>query len=209
MADRINMGIGNLGFSNAVFKRKFRYTFEIQNICGNKSIPQHFVRTAARPSLAIEEYELNFLNATKWIPGKAKWETITVSYFDAATTDMAPLFSWLASVYNFTNPVTLEMGSQSRDYSGTAILRMYDGCGALIDRWILKDVWPTAINFGDLDYSSSDTADIELTLRYSDVIYEPVCPAFPIDPCCSPCGSGPGGGRNGGGVNTNRPLTVS
>lgn len=185
----INMGIGNLGFSNAIFKRKFRYKFELHDICGGKSIPEHYVKTAARPNLAIEETELNFLNATTWIPGKARWETITVTYIDVATADIAPLYTWLASIYNFTNPVTLEMGSQRRDYTGTGVLTLYDGCGQLLERWTMKDMWPTGVNWGDLDYASSDTADIELTLRYSQVIYEPICPAFKIESCCSPCGT--------------------
>ena len=52
----------------------------------------------------------------------------------------------------------------------------------------MKDVWPTAINFGDLDYSNSEEATIELTLRYSDVQYENICPGSNISACCSPCG---------------------
>lgn len=185
----INMGIGNLGFSNTIFKRKFRYKFELFDICGGKSIPEHYVKTAARPNLAIEETEINFLNATSWIPGKARWETITVTYIDVATADIAPLYTWLASIYNFTNPVTLEMGSQRRDYTGTGVLTLYDGCGQLLERWTMRDMWPTGVNWGDLDYASSDTADIELTLRYSQVIYEPICPGFKIETCCSPCGT--------------------
>jgi hypothetical protein len=185
--EKIPMGIGNLGFSNLVFKKKFRYTFELQDICGNLKVPKHYVKVAARPNLDIEETEINFLNATTWIPGKAKWQTMTVTYIDVATADMAPLYSWLASIYNFTNPITLEMGSQRRDYTGTAILKLWDGCGSLLERWTLKSVWPKAINFGELDYNNSEEVTIELTLRYSEVKYEPICPAFPINPCCSPC----------------------
>jgi len=80
-----NMGIGPLGFRNLIFKRKFRFTFEVQGICGDssRSVPPHFVKVAARPNLSIEETEINFLNAKTWIPGKAAWETINVTYIDA------------------------------------------------------------------------------------------------------------------------------
>jgi hypothetical protein len=194
MAEKIPMGIGQLGFKNLVFKRKFRFTFELFDICGSQSVPKHFVKVAARPNLSVEETEINFLNAKTWIPGKASWETITVTYIDVATTEIAPLFNWLASVYNFTNPITLEMGSQRQDYTATAVLKMWDGCGQLLETWTMSSVWPTAINFGDTDYASSDEATIELTLRYSEVQYVPVCNPFTIKPCCSPCGGAPATG---------------
>lgn len=190
MAERIPMGIGQLGFSNLIFKRKFRFTLELQDICGSLSVPRHFVRTAARPSVEIDETELNFLNAVTWLPGKARWQTMTVTYLDVATADMAPLYSWLASVYDFTDPINMYMGSQRQDYTATAILKLWDGCGQLLEKWTMLDVWPKAINFGELDYNSSDLLEIELTMRYSQVKYEPICPAFPITPCCSPCGTG-------------------
>lgn len=192
MAEQIPMGIGELGFQNLVFKRKFRYTFELFDICGSGEVPQHYVKLAARPNLSIEETEVNFLNAKTWIPGKAAWETITVTYIDVATVEAKPLFDWLASVYDFTDRVNLKQGSQRADYAATGVIKLWDGCGSLLETWELKDVWPTSVNFGDLDYSSSDEAIIELTLRYSDVQYTNDCPGFAIDPCCTPCGAAPG-----------------
>lgn len=191
MAEQIPMGIGQLGFQNLIFKRKFRYTFELFNICGEDSVPRHYVKLAARPNLSIEETEVNFLNAKTWIPGKAAWETITVTYIDVASADAAPLFRWLASVYDFTDPINLRMGSQRADYSATAVIKMWDGCGSLLETWELKDVWPTSVNFGDLDYANSEEATIELTLRYSDVTYRNECPGFEITPCCTPCSPPP------------------
>jgi hypothetical protein len=188
MAEQIPMGIGQLGFRNLIFKRKFRYTFELFDICMTDSVPRHYVKIASRPNLSIEETEVNFLNAKTWIPGKAAWETITVTYIDVATAEAAPLFRWLASVYDFTDPINLRMGSIRNDYAATAVIKLWDGCGSLLESWTLKDVWPTAVNFGDLDYSNSEECTIELTLRYSDVTYVNECPGFAIDPCCTPCG---------------------
>jgi hypothetical protein len=213
MAEKIPMGIGNLGFSNLIFKRKFRFTFELEGICGSQKVPKHYVKVAARPNLNVDEVEVNFLNATTWIPGKAKWETMPVTYIDVATAEMASLYNWLASVYNFTDPIKLQMGSQRKDYTATGILKLWDGCGQLLETWTMEDVWPTSVNFGELDYSSSEEVTIELTLRYSNVKYKNNCPGFTITSCCSPCGgsapspngntpTGPASGNN----NTNRPV---
>ena len=61
MAEKIAMGIGALVFNNTVFKRKFRFTFELQDLCGGARVPKDFVKVAARPSLTVEETEINFL----------------------------------------------------------------------------------------------------------------------------------------------------
>ena len=207
------MGMGPIGFDPSVrFKRKFRWTFEIIDICGkgktnspttsraNNSptefskgvsgrIPASFVKLASRPNLTIDEIEINYLNGKTWIPGKGTWETITVTYYDISDDSAAakPLWDWLATVYNFTDPVCLNQASARNNYSGTGILKLYDGCGSTLETWTLKDCWPQAINFGDLDYSASEEVVIELTLRYSQVQYDPGCHSFVIEPCCDPC----------------------
>ena len=190
MANR-PMGIGELGFSNVIFKRKFRWTFELEPSCNGKVTPiaEHFVKIAARPSLSIEETELNFLNAKSWIPGKASWETITVTYYDVAVQNntVQNLWNWLISVYNFQDPIKLQQGSRRSDYEAKGIIKMYDGCGTLLEQWQLDHVFPTAVNFGDLDDGSSEECTIELTLRYSDVKYIPEGPNFELTPCCTPC----------------------
>lgn len=187
--DRRPMGIGVIGRPDITFKRKFRFTFEIVGFCGNERnrVPEHFVKVASRPNLDIEETEINFLNGKTWIPGKASWQTMTVNYMDVAHDEMRSLYNWLATVYDFTDPIHLSMGDK-RDWDATGVLNMYDGCGTLLEQWQLQHIWPQSIDFGDLDYSSSEAAEIQLTLRYSDVRYRSYCPDFAPKGCCSPCG---------------------
>lgn len=192
MANTQDMGLGKLGDPSIIYKRKFRWTFKIEKVCNNTTVDDSFVKLAARPNLTIEETEINRLNAKGWIPGKASWETITITYYDVATIENAGLWKWLASVYDFTDPVKLKMGSMRRDYAARGVLKLYDGCGALIETWVLDDMWPQAINFGELDYSSSEEVNIELTLRYSQVTYRMNCPEMDITGCCTECNSSAG-----------------
>ncbi len=184
------MGIGLLGSDEIVFKRKFRWTMLIEPRCNKGRIPENFVKLASRPNITIEETEINFLNGKTWIPGKGTWETITVTYYDVVKpngSSIEGLYGWLASVYNFTDPVCLSQGSSRRDYGATATLTLYDGCGKGMEQWIMKDAWPQAVNFGDLDYSSSEEVTVEITLRYSNVEYRPLCGVKVPDPCCTGC----------------------
>lgn len=189
----IQMGMGALGSDGIIFKRKFRWTFSLE-WQGNQ-ISNYFVKIANRPTLNIEETPINFLNGRMYLPGKGEWDTLSVTFYDVgaqadavATSSMGYLYSWLASVYDFTRPETLQQSSSATGYGGTGTLRLYDGCGEEMEVWTLKKMFPTSVNFGDLDYSSSDEVTIEVTLRFTQATYESKCPGFNIDPRCDGCG---------------------
>jgi hypothetical protein len=180
------MGIGLLGDPNLIIKRKFRWTLQFRINKTGKIVGESFVKVAARPNLTIESTELNYLNEKNFIPGKATWETMTITYIDVAGPALIPLYSWLASVYDYTS-ADRNMGSAQQDYTATGYLVMWSGCGNALEAWELKNAWPEAMNFGDLDQSSSEEATIELTLRYTGAIYQNLCGPQPTSPRCSPC----------------------
>lgn len=189
------MGLGEFRTNaNIVFKRKYRWTFEIDPVCKNVlAIPTYFVKLASRPNLTIEETEINYLNGKMWIPGKGTWETITVTFYDLADggQGVSSLYSWLATTYDFTDPVNLKQSSKVGDwgsdgYSANGKLSLYDGCGTMMEQWTLSNMFPQAVNFGELDYSSSEEVTIEVTLRYSEAKYEMMC-GGKVLACCAGC----------------------
>jgi hypothetical protein len=198
-----NMGLGLLGTSNSVFKRKFRWTMEFQGVCGidTLKISPAFVKAANRPSLTIEETEINYLNGKMWIPGKGTPDTTQVTYYDIASVDggevVAGLFTWLATVYNFKDNEALTQSSKQGVAGGytaqKGILTMLDGCGNEIDKFTYIDCWPTQINFGELDYSSNDECTIDVTLRYRNFEYKPNTECgLDFDVYCAGCDGGNG-----------------
>ena len=183
-----NMGIGGVGDQDTLFKRKFRFLFGIEFCIGKASrqVAPTYVKSASRPKINIDPVELNFLNETTYIPGKAKWGDINVTYLDVAGAQSTGLFSWLASVYDFTNECR-NMGTKPKDYAGVGHLTMLDGCGKPLETWILKNLWPTDVDFGDLGYADSEVSEISLTLKYSNVEYVSWCGGT-ISTCgCSSC----------------------
>ena len=190
----MEMGLGDLvAKPDIVFKRKYRWTLSITPYCGSTPILSYFVKLASRPNLTIEETEINYLNGKMWIPGKGTWETITVTFYDMSNggDGISSLYSWLATTYDFTDPVNLKQSSKigtrgSKGYSADAELFLYDGCGVAMENWSLSNMFPQAVNFGELDYSSSEEVTIEVTLRYSQAKYKPLCGGT-VTPCCVGC----------------------
>jgi len=197
----LRMGLGALGNGDVIFKRKFRWTFEIDWCCatGGRQVPASFVKMGNRPQIDFEEIEINYLNGKMFIPGKGTWQPLSITYYDVAGlisgSATSELLSWIASIYDFTEPTCLKMNSSLETYSGKAKLMLYDGCGNPLEAWILNHVWPQSVNWGDLDMGSSDECTIELTLRYDSVEYTSFCPSGSITRCeCPPCPTQGGGG---------------
>jgi hypothetical protein len=186
------MNLGELASnSNLVFKRKYRWTFDLK--WNGKNLGKSYVKLASRPNLTIEETEINYMHGKMWIPGKASWESITVTFYDVAkaTSDgVDNIYGWLASIYNFQDAsmkqTTIQGTGSNGGWAGVATLDMYDGCGKSLETWTLSGIWPSAVNFGDLDYSSSEEATVELTLRYYMAKYQAKCDTNPT-PVCLGC----------------------
>jgi len=200
-----NMGIGMLG--NTAFKRKYRWTFQVENVggAGGFNIGGQYVKSGNRPQIDIDETEINFLNGKTFIPGKATFNEISFTYYDVAVLKdetVNNLLKWINRVYNFeqigaSKEIKATQGSYpdsaGTGYAGTGVLTLLDGCGFAIEKWQLINCWPKSINFGDLDYSSSDECNIELSLRYAFATYENYCNTLAKDPDCEAiCGTTPG-----------------
>ncbi len=198
------MGIGLLGNPGTVFKRKFRWTFElIGTAAGN--IPAMFVKKAARPNVGGEETVINFLNGTTWIPGKYKPEELTVTYYDigyvgagggdtpsagdAAIAGIAALYTYIATLYDMENPARMNQAGIAAGYCAEyGLLTMLDGCGTPIELFSFNQPWPKKINFGELDYSQNDECNIELTMRYQSFTYQALgCAVQPQNVTCIGC----------------------
>jgi hypothetical protein len=107
---------------NTVYKRKFRWTIEGKFPGGE--IEQHFIKVAARPELTIEEVELTGIK----FPASQKWQSIAVTSYDTPK----QMYSALAESY-FETP-----NECPTEKKGTVTLRLYDGCGWLLESWELN-----------------------------------------------------------------------
>jgi hypothetical protein len=75
------------------------------------------------------------------------------------------LYRWFNTVYN------IDFGSMGfkNEYATTADLFLLDPHGKQIEQWHYTNFWITSINYGDVDFSSSDNITIETSFRYDKV----------------------------------------
>ena len=155
---------------------------------------------AARPKITFEDTEVKRLNGSIYLAGKPKFETMTVSFYDAlkmrsangaqaaegldtsapSTSDI--LEGWRELIYQ---PNRGDAFGSAANYKGFAYLHMLepmllesvaddtdpdftvaDPGASITQSWLIQGVFPQAIDYGELDYGSSDVQEVSVTLRY-------------------------------------------
>lgn len=139
------MGIGALGDTNVTFRHRFRWALEVDFGEDGRFGPI-FVKPTARPPFTDEDGD----------------RTISVKYYESDLD--ADTLATICTVFNrlFENSFTSV---------GTGKLTLYDSVGEIIEEWGLQGLTVQSINFGDLDFSSSEATSFDLALKYRRARY--------------------------------------
>ena len=144
-------------------KLKNRYVMSIDGI------PAYLIKTANRPSISFEEVELNHMNVKRFVKGKGTWDTIEITLYDPVVPSAAQaVMEWIRLGHE---SVTGRDG-YSDFYKKDVDFQVLGPVGDVVEQWKLKGTWISAANFNDMDFASSDPAEISLTLRYDYAILE-------------------------------------
>ena len=144
-------------------KLKNRFVMSIDGI------PAYLIKTTGRPSISFDEVELNHLNVKRFVKGKATWETVEMTLYDPVVPSAAQaVMEWVRLAHE---SVTGRDG-YSDFYKKDVLIKVLGPVGDVVEQWTLKGAWIQSANFNDLDFSSSDPAEISVSLRYDYAILE-------------------------------------
>ena len=145
--------------------RKNRWLFRFPSDLG---IMEWWLSSANRPTINQTETEIPFLNTSTWVVGRYTWSTIQVTLRDPIGPSASQaIMEW---VRLHSESVTGRQG-YAAGYKRDVEIEMLDPTGVVVQKWILKNAFLSGdVNFGTLDYTSSDLADIQFTIRYDYAI---------------------------------------
>ena len=144
--------------------RKNRFILRFPDELG---IQEWWVSTTSRPKYTSPEVEIPFLNTSTYVIGRFNWESIQVTFRDPiGPSATQALMEW---VRLHSETVTGRQG-YAAGYKKDIELEMLDPTGVVVQKWILQGTQLNDVDFGGLDYSSSDLADITATLRFDRAI---------------------------------------
>ena len=144
-------------------KTKNRFVMEIDGI------PAYLVKTMARPSIQFETITLDHINTKRYVKGKATWQPISITLYDPIVPSGAQsVIEWVRLHHE---SVTGRDG-YSDFYKKDITFNVLGPVGDKVEEWTLKGAFITEANFNELDFGSSEVADIALTLQYDYAILQ-------------------------------------
>ena len=174
-------------WANSTLEPKRQYRF-ILNLGG---IEQWVVKKVARPAFSISNAEHNYLNHRFYYPGRIEWTPVSFTIIDPVDPDTTGILMkmLMASGYRFPtdkngtrtiskaeavaacgNQVHISMLGANANGDATS------NTSREIEKWTLHNPWVESATMGDLDYTSDDLVELEVTLRYDWASYEHFTP---------------------------------
>lgn len=140
-------------------KRKNRFVLEFPTELGIESF---LVQTSGKPKLSINEVEIEYMNSSNWVAGRAVWDAIDVSFIDViGPSTTQKIMEWIRLHFE---PSTGRMG-YAVGYKKNLVLKALDPVGVEVEKWTLVGCMVTNADFDDYDYSADDISTVNITIR--------------------------------------------
>ena len=134
-----------------------------------EGIPSYLVKAASRPSIDQGEVILDHINVERKLKGKSRWQDVTVTLYDPVVPSGAQaVMEWVRLGHE---SVTGRDG-YSDFYKKDITFNTLGPVGDKVEEWTLKGAFISSATFGDMDWSTEDPIQIELTLKYDYAILQ-------------------------------------
>ena len=134
-----------------------------------EGIPAYLIKAMSRPQLEFEEIVLDHINVKRYIKGKAAWQPIEITLYDPIVPSGAQaVLEWIRLGHE---SVTGRDG-YSDFYKKDVTFNLLGPVGDIVEEWKLVGTYIANANFGDLDYATSEAAEITLSLQYDYAILQ-------------------------------------
>ena len=144
-------------------KLKNRYIMQIDGI------PAYLIKSAARPQITFEEVALDHMNVKRYVKGKGEWQQLQVTLYDPVVPSAAQaVMEWV----RLSHESVTGRDGYSDFYKKDVTFQVLGPVGDVVEEWKLKGAWCQDVQFGDMDFASSDPVDITATLRYDYAILQ-------------------------------------
>ena len=168
-----SLTMNDLSFYEPMRKRWFIVQFD--NSLGNKDGEALTIacKSCDVPKLTTSENEIDRLNDKIYTPGKSTYDSISLSFYEYiqdatnATGNQnksagAILYAWQQQVQNVKSGV---QGAKKNIAKNMAIVQI-DGNGNAVRVWNVYKAWPTTVEFANLDSTSDEIQEVNVTLRF-------------------------------------------
>lgn len=179
MAVTTNFGIPATPEATATLMPKLQYRFRVvfTNMGGvgsNRDTTTQNVISVGRPSLTHEEVIIDSYNSKTYIAGKHTWEPITLVMRDDMNSNVVKAIGNQLQTqldHDSQGAKSHSVSDQAGDpYKFSMKIETLDGSSTpkVLDSWEIVGAYLSNVQYGDLNYGTSDMVQVTVTIRYDN-----------------------------------------
>ena len=129
-----------------------------------------------RPNVSFEPITLYNYVSTTYVANRGEWQTITISFYDDITNSvMTRIQNQIAKQQNFFDQTVSRAGENYKfemDLDALAGGGSAGGAGDpnILQKWCYSGCWITETNLGEFNMKENSNLDLEITVRFDNVI---------------------------------------
>jgi hypothetical protein len=157
-------------------KFRFRVTFLNFGVSQPSTELTKQVMDFKRPTLTFDPIEIPVYNSRVYLAGKPTWETVTCQLRDDAGGEVAKrVGEQLQKQFDFMEQASASSGIDYKFQTNFEVLDGGNGAGEPIalETWEIYGCYLQGVNYGDMNYGSSEAATIALTITFDNAVQTP------------------------------------
>ena len=132
-------------------------------------IPSYIIKAAARPSLTNGEVVLDHINIDRKVKGKTRWNDVAITLYDPIVpSGVQAVMEWV----RLHHESLTGRDGYSTQYKKDITFHSLSPTGEKIEEWTLKGAFILDTNFGQMDWGTEESVQIEMTLKYDYAVLE-------------------------------------
>ena len=157
-------------------KYRFRMIFENFGVSTPRTELTKQIVSTARPQVQFEEIAVPIYNSTLKLAGKHSWQDLECVLRDDAGGNVSKLVGeQLQKQLDFYEQASASAGI---DYKFLTRLEILDGGNGnytpvVLETWELYGCYVKSVNYGDLNYGTSEAVTVTMTLAYDNALQTP------------------------------------
>jgi hypothetical protein len=171
-----NQSASTQGLLMPKMKYRFRAIFENFGVSTDRVEMTKQVSDISRPNVNFNPFVVEVYNSKVNLIGKPSWEPVTVNLRDDAGGNVSKLVGeQIQKQFDFAEQSSASSGI---DYKFVLKFEMLDGgnganAATVLETWELYGAFLTSVNYGEMNYASSEPAMITLSVTYDNAIQSP------------------------------------
>ena len=166
----------NQGLLMPKLKYRFRSIFENFGVSTPRTELTKQVIDFTRPSVTFDEMPIELYNSRMYLAGKHAWEPTTINVRDDASGSVAKLVGeQLQKQLDFMEQSSASSGIDYKFLTRFEILDGGNGNASPIslEEWEIYGCYIENVNYNDLNYASSEPANITMSIRFDNAVQLP------------------------------------